>query len=379
MVLLTPSQGADASARFSATRRKGLAVATTLQQVAAHAGVSLATASRVLNKSDRRPGAAIAARVQAAAMELGYVPNAQAQALARSTTGLIGLVVHDIADPYFSTIAAGVQSVAQLQQRQTLLVTTNRDAELEREAVRSFAAHRTEAIILAGSRRSARNGETQALETVCRAYEENGGRIALVGQPLLEFSAVIPDNRKGARDLAQALAEHGHQRFAIVEGPRWLRTSADRADAFAKEVQRRADLNTGVRLLWRHSTAFSREGAFRAARELLSDDPGPLCLFATSDVMALGVLAACRELRLDVPGQVAVAGFDDIDALEDVTPALTTVHLDLYGIGARVAELALDRTERKRVRFPATPVLRASTEIEDTRPQSTEAAPATAR
>ena len=102
-------------------------MATRLQEVAAEAGVSLATASRVLNGSDRHPRPDIVARVRAAADALGYVPHAQAQALARSTTDLVGLVVHDIADPYFSTIAGGVQDVAQPLGKQTLLASTGRD------------------------------------------------------------------------------------------------------------------------------------------------------------------------------------------------------------------------------------------------------------
>jgi LacI family transcriptional regulator len=340
-------------------------VATTLQEVAAHAGVSLATASRVLNKSARRPGPAITAKVQAAALELGYVPNAQAQALARSTTGLIGLVVHDIADPYFSTIAAGVQSVAQAEHRQTLLVTTGGDPALEREAVRSFASHRTEAVILAGSRRSGRNGDARELETVCSAYAANGGRVALVGQPLLDFSAVVVENRKGARLLARELVAAGHRRFGILEGPRWLRTSVDRADAFARELSRHAESGAPVTLGWRLRAPFSRDGAYRGMRELIAEalPREKLCVFAVSDVMGLGVLAACRDAGLSVPADVAVAGFDDINILADVVPSLTTVRLDLFAMGQSVARLALDNGGGSRIPFPATPVVRDSTRI----------------
>ncbi|WP_030528576.1 LacI family DNA-binding transcriptional regulator [Phycicoccus jejuensis] len=334
-------------------------MATTLQEVARSAGVSLATASRVLNGSDRHPGPEIASRVRATAESLGYVPHAQAQALARATSDLVGLVVHDIADPYFSTIAGGVQSVAQPLGKQTLLASTGRDPQLETAAVRSLAAQRTQAIILAGSRRRSADGAHRDLVAACRMYERNGGRLAFVGQQFEGFPAVVPDNAGGARRLARALVETGHRRFAVVEGPRWLRTSVDRADAFCREVG-------PERVAWSVRGDFSRAGGYGAVRSVLEggDDPGPLCVFAVSDVMALGVLAACRDLGLRVPEDVAVAGFDAIPTLLDVTPTLTTVALDLRAIGARAAELALDgAASARRVSVAAEVRLRDSTAL----------------
>ncbi len=134
-------------------------MAVKLSEVARQAGVSLATASRVLNGSARTPAADISDRVKAATEELGYVANAQAQALARSTTGLVGLVVHDIADPYFSAIAHGVQETALHYRHQVLLAGTDiaggaepaESAELA--AVNAFISYRTDAIILATTER----------------------------------------------------------------------------------------------------------------------------------------------------------------------------------------------------------------------------------
>ncbi len=332
-------------------------MATTLQEVASRAGVSLATASRVLNGSDRHPRPEIVARVRAAADDLGYVPHAQAQALARASSRLVGLVVHDIADPYFSMIAGGVQAVAQPKGMQTLLASTGRDPEIEVEAVRSLAAHRTQAVILAGSRRTRADAVHRELAAVSRMYERNGGRLAFIGQQLEGFSAVVPDNRGGARRLARALVQEGHESFAVVEGPRWLRTSVDRADAFRREVGR-------ARVAWSAQVDFSRDGGYAAASEAFRDHRPrtPVCVFAVSDVMALGVLAACRDLGLRVPHEVAVAGFDDIPTLLDVSPGLTTVALDMRDMGVRAAQLALGAAgPPERVLVPAEVRLRAST------------------
>src|SRR6476646_2990466 len=126
--------------------------AVTLTDVAVRAGVSQPTASRVLNGSLRKPAQHIVDAVRKAADELGYTPNAQAQALARASTGLLGLVVHDIADPYFSMVASGVQRAASARGRQMLLAVSSRDPDTELACVASFVAHRTEMIIVVGSR-----------------------------------------------------------------------------------------------------------------------------------------------------------------------------------------------------------------------------------
>jgi LacI family transcriptional regulator len=252
-----------------------------------------------------------------------------------------------------------VQSVAQPLGKQTLLASTGRDPDLETAAVRALAAHRTQAIILAGSRRRSADGAQRELLAACRMYERNGGRLAFIGQQFEGFSAVVPDNRGGARRLARALIDAGHERFAIAEGPRWLRTSVDRADAFRREVGQE-------RLAWSAQGDFSRSGGYEATLSALERhaDTGPLCVFAVSDVMALGVLAACRDLGLSVPEDVSIAGFDDIPTLLDVTPTLTTVGLDLRGMGARAAELALATSgDAERVLVPAEVRLRDSTAV----------------
>ena len=344
-------------------------MAVTLQQVASLAGVSLATASRVLNRSARHPRADITARVQEAATRLGYVPNAQAQALARATTGLVGLVVHDIDDPYFGTIAAGVQSVARAGGRQTLLACTNRDPELECDAIASFAAHRTEAVIIAGSRRSGRSAAQERLMALCAAYEQNGGRVALVGQPMGGFcGGRAPEPARGAGPGSRSSWRLGHRRFVVVAGPRWLRTSVDRAAAFEDDCSRPRDDSDAIEVLPRCTHGLHAEtGPTKPPRELIGSGAAtgrPLCILAVSDVMALGVLAACRDLGVAVPAQVAVAGFDDIVTLRDVAPSLTTVRLDLHAMGSEAARLALTPSEPVRTVFPATVVLRESTRIE---------------
>jgi LacI family transcriptional regulator len=338
--------------------------AVTLQDVAAHAGVSQATASRVLNGSSRVPGEGVADRVRTAARELGYVPNAQAQALARASTGLLGLVVHDIADPYFSSIARGVQAASRTARKQVLLASTDRDFDIEREAVSTFIAHRADAIILAGSRQSGHLDRD--LETEFGRYRTNGGRVVMIGQPLAFGSAVEPENHFVSGELAVALATAGHRDFAVIGGPANIRTSVDRRNGFVEALGR-----LGLTPLVEVSGDFTRDGGHAAARRLaaaLQLTPGgatpPVCVFAVTDVMAIGAIAAWRELGLSVPGDVGIAGFDDIPTLRDHTPSLSTVALPLETIGARAVELALRAdADDLRERITGQVVLRDSTRL----------------
>ena len=313
--------------------------ATTLSEVARHAGVSLATASRVLNGSSRTPAAAISARVRRAARELGYVPNAQAQALARSATGLIGLVVHDIADPYFSAFTRGAQRYAWSRQNQVLLVSAERNEGAELAAIGAFLAYRTQAIILAGSRRE---DPDRRLAHELGRYIANGGRVVTLGPSTVPGARHLDvGHREGARRLVEALVTRGVRNYAILAGPAGLNTARERVVGYHEALSA-----AGLSSLAVVHGDFTSEGGYKSAlacREQL----GPrfatdrVCLLAVNDVMALGAITAIRSVGLSVPRDVQVAGFDDIPTLKDFAPPLTTYRLPLERMGELAAEMAL--------------------------------------
>ncbi|MCM3486123.1 LacI family DNA-binding transcriptional regulator [Kocuria rosea] len=314
--------------------------AVTLSQVAREAGVSLATASRVLNGSDRRPAEHIAERVRDAAESLGYVANAQAQALARSTTGLVGLVVHDIADPYFSSIAKGVQRRARADRHQLLLAATDGTDQLD--AVAAFASHRTDAIIMAGSRR--REIDPRLLAELTR-YQKNGGRVVTIGQAWLEGAgAVTIDNRSAGDDLTDMLIGTGRTRFAFLGGPDELASAAERRAGFRAALER-AGLEPEAEV----TEDFNSQGGYEAARALVdrlgADAVRGLTVVVGNDVMALGAIAGFRHAGLVVPDDLRVAGFDDIPNLRDFSPGLTTVRFPLEQIGETAADIALSHDQ----------------------------------
>ncbi len=310
----------------------------TLEQVAKHAGVSLATASRVINGSTRQVGEKLRERVTASARELGYLANASAQTLARNTSSLVGLIVHDIADPYFSSIAAGVTRHAEGEGLVVVLGTTGRAPQREVQLLSTLRAHRARAVVLVGSR-TIDEESTRKLADEIRIFTRQGGRVACVSQEGLPADTVVPDNRNGAAALARHLIELGHRKFAILAGPTDLCAARDRLDGFHSALS-----SAGIELAYHNVVhgAFTRDGGYESTKRLMATGTDATCLFAVNDVMATGAMAALRDLGLRVPEDLSVAGFDDIPTLRDLTPALTTVRLPLEKMGEEAARLALD-------------------------------------
>jgi len=309
----------------------------TLQDVADRAGVSLTTASRVVNEGARRVGPRLADRVNKAVAELGYTANLQARAVATGQSTMVGIVVHDIADPYFTSIAAGLIEVADAQQLLVCMSPASATEAAERAYVALMRAQRARAVILIGSR-SDDVAARDALRAEIAAFTRSGGRAVCVGQDLLGVDTILPENAAGAQALARAMVALGHRRFAVLAGPRGL------------------------------LTPFSWDGGYEAMSAILAGtEPRPDCVFAVTDIMALGALARLRASGLQVPADIALAGFDDIATLRDVYPPLTTVRLPLKRMGELAAGLVLSEAgdagrERPRViPVPGEVILRDST------------------
>jgi LacI family transcriptional regulator len=310
----------------------------TLQDVADRAGVSITTASRVVNDGKRGVGAQLAQRVHRAAAELGYTANLQARAVATGRSSMVGVVVHDIADPYFSSIAAGLIETASRSQLLVCMSAAAANEAAEREYVSLMRAQRARAVILIGSRTDDA-AERAALGAEVAAFTRQGGRAVCVGQPLLGVDTIAPENAAGAGALARALAALGHRRFAVLAGPRGSITVQDRIEGFRAGL---AAWSIGLDPAGIVHAAFSRDGGYEAMSAILASGGRlPDCVFAVNDVMAVGALARLRAAGISVPGDVAVAGFDDIVTLRDVTPPLTTVRLPLPQMGEMAANMVL--------------------------------------
>jgi LacI family transcriptional regulator len=329
-----------------------------LQDVAQYAGVSLATASRVLSGSRDRVSADLRDRVLDAAAELRYVPNAHARALVNASTSTVGVIVHDVSDPYFSEIARGVLRVANDHDLLVLICNTYRDPDRELQYVLALRAQRVRAVVLAGSGfvdSDVERRTTQALVGV----EAAGGRAVLIGRHRAGVDSVLPDNLGGARLVGEFLTELGHRNIAVVAGPKNLTTIEDRLSGFRRALEGAGLDLPESRIV---ETDFTRDGGYDGTPRLLESAPETTAIFALNDAMAIGVLAALRARGIRVPDDMSVVGFDDIPIARDLNPALTTVRLPMDLMGARAMELAVRRRakEPRRVATEATLIPRDS-------------------
>ena len=328
--------------------------AATLGDVAAEAGVSLATASRVLNGS-RKVAENYRVRVEAAAERLGYTANLSAQTTARGTSAVVALLVADIADPYFGQLAAGVTRAAEAAGLITTIAITDRDAERELRLVRTLRGQRPRGIILATSRDS--SVDPSALERELAAAISTGARIVTLGAPLPGSHTVPIDNAAGAEALGAALADLGYRSAVVIAASEGVRTSDDRVAGFTEGFTAGGGATPRV-----VRAGITRDAGYAAAAALLEEglDEGTL-LFGISDVVAIGALSAVRDAGR-VPGDdIAIAGFDDIAAGRDIVPGITTVTVPLEALGEQALEAAVSDDWDGATALPLEVALRAST------------------
>jgi LacI family transcriptional regulator len=307
-----------------------------LVDVADGAGVSLATASRALAGRDG-VSEPVADRVRQVARELGYAANPHARVLAGGLTSTLGLIVHEIDDPYFSEIARGVVSAAEEVGLMVQICHSGRDPERELAQIRTLIAQRVKIIIVAGSGHTdpRRQAESRAELT---AFQAAGGRVAVIGRHHLGADAVRPDNEAAGRAIADHVLALGHRRIAVAAGPLRLTTVEDRLAGVAAALKR---VGMGLAELPVVETDFTRDGGQAAAEQILREHPRTTAIVALNDAMAIGALSALRSHGVAVPGAISVAGFDDVSVAADVAPSLTTVRLPMAEMGEWALMLAL--------------------------------------
>lgn len=302
-----------------------------LIDVAEAAGVSLASASRAMSGGSGISAEA-AEHVRRIAHELGYEPNMHARGLAGGLVPTIGLVVHEIGDPYFADIASGVIRSAALEARSVQIAQAERTPDSELAQVQALLRQKVGSIIIAGSGYADTAREATMAETLSD-FVLAGGRAAVIGRHHLPVDSVLPDNRGAGTSVGRHLAQLGHRRIGVVAGPLDLNTVADRI-AGLNDGTSGADAELAV-----VSHRFTREGGISGARELLNRDV--TAIVGLNDAMAIGILSELRRNGIRVPEDVSVAGFDDIAVAADVAPSLTTARIPMFDMGRHAVELIL--------------------------------------
>ncbi|MEV0733569.1 LacI family DNA-binding transcriptional regulator [Polymorphospora sp. NPDC051019] len=309
----------------------------TLADVARRAGVSPATASRIINGSPKPVTEGLRERVLAAVEELQYVPNAHAQLLARSHRSAVGVIVHDVSDPYFAEITKGLQRVATENGRLVIICNSYRDPDKELEYVELLRAHQVAAIILAGSGYHDES-YTTTLDNKLRVYEATGGRVAVIGRHQHAGDAVVPANTTGGHLAATELYELGHTRIGVIAGPAHLTTTTDRLAGIQQAAAEHGHTIAPTHITY---ADFDPPSGATATARLLEAHPDITAIAALNDSMAVGALRHLRQAGRTAPGDISLIGFDDMPVAQDVTPTLTTVRLPLADMGARAMTLAL--------------------------------------
>jgi LacI family transcriptional regulator len=326
----------------------------TIQDVAKHAGVAPITASRVINNNGYA-SSEVRERVLRAVQELGYVPNTLARSLRSRKSDTIALVLSDITNPFFTTIARGVEDTASEAGYTVIFCNTDESESKERKYINVMLQKRVDGILLvpassgANSIRAARDQETPLVVLDRRL-------------PDSPVDVVRCDSQQGARELTELLISLGHRSISLLNGPQGVSTAEDRAQSFTQAMAA-AGLKDSGRVLWGHFTTAS--GA-EMARQAMAAQPRPSALFASNNFIAIGAINALRELHLRVPEDVALVGFDDLPLALVTFPFLTVAAQPAYEMGKRATRLLLDRLENKtearpvEIVLPTEIILRAS-------------------
>lgn len=334
---------------------------SSITEVARRAGVSIATASRVVSAADYPVSAATRARVLDAAQELDYLPNALARGLREAQLPLVGVIVHDITDPYFAEIVRGVEDGASPAGYLVITCSSERDAEKESSYVRLLRQMRAAAVIFAGSGLDdeALNAE---LPRHLAAMRGQGTAIVHLSPHAAGEPEIRIDSAAGVAKMVEALVELGHRDIAFVSAPSSLYVARPRLAGYRQGLAD-AGIDYDERLVVTPDD-FSAEDGSRAVDQLLAGPAVFTAIVCASDLLALGVLQRLHEDGISVPADVSVAGFDDITFAALTSPSLSTVRVSPRELGRRAFEFAealMGGTAPEPELVPTTVVLRDST------------------
>jgi LacI family transcriptional regulator len=300
---------------------------TSLADVAARAGVSITTASRVLSGSRHPVAEATRAKVLAAASELDFEPNLLARGLVMQRTHIVGVLVHDLRDEFYARIVRGIEDVAFANDFSIVVCETDRDPDKEIAYVRRLRSQRADAVIYAGSSAADAEKQDELVEQIRRL--EGSGAVLLMLAP---HATVEPDvsysTREGFGLLVDHLADLGHTEFAYVGAPVALNSTKVARHALAEALFRHGIEFRAERMIPGDGTRAAGE---EAAKQLVEQGLPVTAVLAATDHAAAGLLEGFAAHGVNVPGDVSVVGFGDLTLAHDLS--LTTVRVPLTEVG----------------------------------------------
>lgn len=308
-----------------------------LRHVAELAGVSVATASRVMSGSSHPVSAQTREKVLDAAKKLSFQPNRLARALVTARSHTVGVIVHDISDPYFGEIVKGLEDGIHGEDYRLFVASSERDPEKELNYVQAFLAHQVDAMVFAASSLTDPD-YAESLEALVQRYIAGGGVTVVLSDHVLDGPRVVFDNRGAVRDMVRYLFDRGHRRIGYLTGPADLEVSRVRLSGFTSAAEG-LGLDFGPEYI--ADGHFTAKGGGEAMAELV-DRVELTAVLAANDLMAIGAMRQLLSSGIRVPEEISVAGLDDIPIAEYGPVPLTTMKVPTYEIGLRGASLLLE-------------------------------------
>jgi LacI family transcriptional regulator len=303
----------------------------TVLDVAKRAGVAPITVSRVINNSGYI-SQATRERVEVAVKELGYVPNTLARGLRSKRTKTLALVVTDITNPYFTLMARGVEDIAGDSDYSVVYCNTDESEAKEEKYANLLAQRQVDGVLLVPS-----CGNVKTIKFLL----SNDINVVILDRRVsgVEIDSVRSDSEDGAYRLVKLLIELGHQRIAMITGPKDVSTSVDRVAGYRQAL---IEAGLGGNELVYYG-AFNQQSGYEFTKQAVTQLPGPTAIFGANNFIAIGIIKALRDLQINVPGDVSVVAFDDFPESMLVAPFLTFAEQPAYEIGRIATELLLKR------------------------------------
>lgn len=315
---------------MSKPKENGSSNRITMQDIARHANVSVGTVSHVINGTVPVRSAA-KLRVQEAIEKLGFHPNHLSRALRTRRSNLIGMVIPDITNPFFPSVVRGVEDVAYMSSYRILLCNADNNIEKETEYLNDLCSFMPAGIILI---------PTNAYEL---KWTSGFPLVCIDRQPVgWQGDSVTVDNFEGGFSAGKLLASLEHRTIGIIRGSSTVVSSNERVRGFVDALQHS---NITVSPEYVQEGLFNHESGYTCAMRLLRLVPRPSAIFACSDLMALGALAAVKASKLQCPRDVSIIGYDGLSLIDYTEPPLTSISQPSYQLGYAAARLLLDRIE----------------------------------
>ena len=304
----------------------------TIRDVAKRAGVAPITVSRVINNADNVSDAT-RLRVEAAIDALGYVPNRLASSFRSNKTNTLGLILTDITNPFWTTVARGVEDAADEHGFNVILCNTDEAQREEGKYIRVLLQKQVDGFLLVPS--------SDSMDSIGTIQKQGTPLVIMDRRVSGEIDTVRCDSIGGAYALTHHLIDLGHRRIVALSGSMSVSTARDRVRGY-EHALRDSELEVDPSLI--HYRAFTQEAGYAMTKEVLANNPPPTAIFAVNNFIAIGAYKALKDSGLHVPVDVSLVAFDDLPPALVMDPFLTVAAQPAYEMGRRATELLVERT-----------------------------------